>query len=515
MRCDKRLRNKNKNNERVIHFSFNLKHLFLYFTQRWKFTVIVIFYITSFCYLPLWFIDKRFLNETRVDWVEPLILFLGLMVSLIVGRGLIQDLRDLEEKSKQLSLEDKEDPTTKPWRLTNHSFFEIKYENETNNNKRSELLRFLCEVSDKFFDKCIIKYWTFTAFQRLIEETGTDNYRVLSPLKEPRFLKIYKDPKKNETKCRNLIAEDLKEKEVFPEYIKYLIPYRHSEIKTGTSFVPNGNVIFELYPYIDGVTHFKGKEEKELINIAGVLGKLQKSLQVGTLNKKLESINLQESDAYTKYLTEKEITEKWKKINCLINTMHYYDPIARVLYEKENQDIIIECVKKVASLRKEQKEKELVLLFDVHPHNVFYKDNECVLIYDYSGIGYWHHSHVLAFSLHRFIREYVRERNYNFYTKEYFTNKIRELANQFIEEYERSYNDSYDKNIKLERPDDFKDNLHIYIMSANMDKLLSVSLNSLKKEDILRRPESRMFGEVRKFIRYMREAKAFKKEDKL
>ena len=440
-------------------------------------------------------------------------MLLALIFAFFTGTGTLKEIKELSEKYRELSLEEREDKSAEPWRRTNHSFSEINWNPETNEDNVKELCKF-------WKKKYLVKWswcWPRPSIERLVEDTGTINYRVLSMFRRTRFLKIYKNRDEEDYKRREFIVSHLQKNknQVFGEdFIKCLVPLAIDNKNKSDliDFTPYGSVRAELFPYAHEVGHFNGENKDELISVARVLGKFQKSLQ---------SVNQEELKGITKNYPIIEylfgpICDRFSRFSTFVEHMRYHNSVATLLYEEMTN--LRTWKEKILRIRNkiyyEYPKKNIPLLYDVHPHNVFCKNEECVLIYDYSWIGFWPHSHVLAFSLHRFVREYIikfKERSPN----SDWGKEIKEKAKEFFNIYQDAYNNSFKddhnyKDIELSLPDDFKSNISGYIMSANMDKLLHVSTNFLSGKDPLQRSIERQLGEVRKFIRYMHEAEKFK-----
>lgn len=82
--------------------------------------------IVGFILLVYWLF-----NAKEKPWLEPLLALNLLAIAYLTGKQLFSDLSDLRAKSQSLPLESYEDPTTEPWRITNHSIHEIRWNLET------------------------------------------------------------------------------------------------------------------------------------------------------------------------------------------------------------------------------------------------------------------------------------------------------------------------------------------------------------------------------------------------
>lgn len=514
------------------------------YLKRWKYLlgkclgILLFIAVIAWFVLILIFVD----DEKFIKLFEPGVLFIGLFIAYLASKGHFGDILMILERYFNPPLEQYEDPTTKPWRATNHSRHEINdiWIPETNESHLETLSNFL----KKGIGKSRLPFG-FTLFERLPEETGTINYRVLFPLGLPLFLRIHKSDKYiGDLKTRRKIASHLyKNKKSFnnDDFIKYLIYVISYELRNkkekywlnvkNTSFIPYSSVLVEFFPYMDGVAHFNGQCIEELESVAKNLAKLQGHLQLLSENDKKEIDKATKGNRHIKQtlnnkrklLNANDIKKRWENIEEILDKEKYLiNPIVLNIFEEENvRKCLDKAIKEVIALRATSKSMNgdvyPLLLHDVHPHNVVCKDKKCVLIYDYTWTGYWPHSYVLAFSLHRFVREFV------ICYCEYDTddnerkNLIKKGRDFFLDNYLQELRDLKEqKPHKLEKlvcsydfEEDFRKNLDIYIKSANMEKMLNVLNNAVSGKDILQRSEARRIGEVRKFIRYMQEAEEF------
>lgn len=529
------------------------------YIRRWKYLLVrCLSYLLFFGTITWIVVICLYANEEDklIKLFEPGILLVGLFIAWFAGAGHFGDVIKTLERYDKSAPEIYEDQGTEPWRQINHSRHEIKDEWVPENNL--EHLKTLNEFLKKSIKRIPYLFqfkfpclFGFTLFERLPEETGTINYRVLSPSSKPLFIRIHKIDYKADLDVRRIIASHFKKNQTFDDnYIKYIIPSELREkewyiCEKNTSFVPNGNVFVELFPYMHGVAHFNGKSE-ELGSVAASIANLQAHLQLEFTNRnKLDKINDSDIECRKDYINEKtkgnihiketlndkkelltadDIAEKWKNIKFVITDKPYLiNPRMLNIFDPKVLKTINDSVSEVKDLRSkvEFKRDGPLLLHDVHPHNVVCKNEECVLIFDYSWIGYWPHNYVLAFSLHRFVREYVISQCISIDNDEEKRGHIKNGINIFLSNYLEKLKD-VDKRLVEENSDGHKleysvtftkdiiKNIHSYIKSANMEKMLNVFMSAVSGKDVLRRSEARNIGEVRKFIRFMKEADEFK-----
>ena len=145
-----------------------------------------------------------------------------------------------------------------------------------------------------------------------------------------------------------------------------------------------------------------------------------------------------------------------------------------------------------------------IVLHDLHPHNVFMENSECVLIIDFEQARKdWPEEASFMFSLHRFCRDPIRERyrlkQIDGTSKEEFVDIAVTPVEQFIEGY------------KCARPQAIAyGEMQKYLtwaMAINLAKLLGCVAYGHGKNDPLGRKESVWYSEVVKFISYLKELK--------
>ncbi len=158
-------------------------------------------------------------------------------------------------------------------------------------------------------------------------------------------------------------------------------------------------------------------------------------------------------------------------------------------------------------------------LHDFHPHNTLFHGNDkykgCVLIYDFTHTDLWDHRWVVAFSLHRFVREHILRPSNEFGAEGAVEKSATDIANIcrncakfFISEYESGYYSGCGRVSGLDN--EFFSNLSTFIKCSNIGKLISVTEKlSEVAPDSYGRSEERILGEFRKFVKFMDEADSF------
>ena len=469
--------------------------------------------------------DGPSLNELA----PPIFVLLAYFVGFAAKNYLPESADKHRRTPIPMALERTEDPTTRPWRPTNHSFPDIRWSPEIEAD-RLKALRGFCQEQESPWNRGFLKM-----FERLLEETGTENYRAISIFGPARFIRIHKVTDIGDLRCRHRVVAHLTNTSVFhSDYIRCLepLPIRNPDPEhhpddrvlrkrtlSESCFAPHGDVWVQMFPCIDINTHYTGETEDELVSVAGVFGRIQAELQsANASDDEYLNQNHSKNPLVDTRRDAGKLEKDWSAILNVANDLGSENPFIELLMcenelTDEGEGQLTQWVEEAAFFR-ESGSKEFLLLHDVHPHNVFCKDNKCVLIYDYSWIGRWPHSWVVALSLHRFVREYViknikkEEREYIEREGEH-PQKLKEFCARgaclFLDSYRKSCPQTL-----LPLPTDFEANLGAYIRCANMDKMLGAFGKGLgMHEEIRMRPRDRLVGEARKFIRLMKESEAF------
>ena len=469
--------------------------------------------------------DGPSLNELA----PPIFILFAYLVGFVAKNYLPETNDRFRRNPIPMPLERTEDPTTRPWRLTNHSFPDIRWTPEIEAD-RLKALRDFCREQESPWNRGFLKM-----FERLFEETGTENYRVFSIFGPARFIRIDKVTDIGDLRCRHRVLAHLTNASVFhSDFFRCLepLPLRNPDPEhhphdralrkrtlSGSCFAPHGDVWAQMFPCIDINTHYTGETEDELVSVARMFGRIQAELQSPDVSDD-EYIN-QNQAKNPLVNTRRDTEEIWKDWSAILNAAKDLGPensFVEILISEneltdEGEGQLTRWLEEAVLLR-ESAGKDYLLLHDVHPHNVFCKNNECVLIYDYSWIGRWPHSWVVALSLHRFVREYVikntkKEEREDIEREGEYPQKLKEFCARgaclFLESYRKSCPQTL-----LPLPADFEANLGAYIRCSNMDKMLGAFGKGLGlDEEIRMRPKERLVGEARKFVRFMKESEVF------
>lgn len=467
-------------------------------------------------------------------FAEPLVLGFVYIIAYLTSGHLVARLYPLRAGMPGIVLEELEDPTTEPWRYTNHSYSLIRWDTDIPSPHLRAIDEFLTE------QERLSQRGVFRVYERLLEETGSANFRVFSVFGRPRYIRIDKVAHPEDHERRNLVLDHvINTWDDTENLVRCLKPlpikrpankqdekYRKKTLPA-PKFLVDKDVWVQLYPYIDTDTypHYAGRSIDELRSVAERIGQFQASLQsMDDQHKQFLLEYPKQTDPIARPLLSPErINAIWdwirKESSTTANT-------CVALMNRENkedrvQNWITDTVELLAQL-----EEPSLLLHDLHPHNVLCKPGDkgarCVLVFDYSWIGGWAHSFVLASTLHRFVREYAivktgleriveyqQETAYLGYKDGEHPPEVRQHctagASAFLESYRR-----YCPAERVPLPDEFDAKLGAYIRLANMDKLFHVLEEAIHPEqEIRRRSEERVVAEIRKFIRYIKESEVF------
>lgn len=169
-------------------------------------------------------------------------------------------------------------------------------------------------------------------------------------------------------------------------------------IKTSV-FSDHGAWWYALFPFVEGVRHFEGAQLDELESAAAQFGTVTDSLQrhdplIQTMHKKLEGIS--------------PFNEWFGTLERNLSLATSGTTSIWQLFLHAQAPFITQCMKDAAAVGEPSTWPCIPALFDFEPDNCFVVANECVLIFDYEHIQRrWPEQAVVAFSLHRFCREYV------------------------------------------------------------------------------------------------------------
>lgn len=491
----------------------------------------------SFVFLGAWlFRDFKHGDgswDTLGAIAHPAILIIAAGVAVFTGVRFSRNLRAIRFYIPGEPLETLEDRGVEPWRAINHSFSKIEW-TPIIEQRLLDAVKNFCIEQCKFRWLASVQFCYATyILEQLLEETGTINFRLLRMFGTTKFIRIHKEPKKDDLICRDIVSRHLRTNEVFDSRVsKVLVPLsiRHSskshsfDVSDNLACYPAGDftdyrVGVHIFPYCSADRHFSGRTIEEITVVADKLGYIQETLKtLPTEDKEIIKYYQRNRKSAAKDLDAEKIQKKWEGIleyvaNNKNNHMHKCKWILEY-FEKgliTQMDKCLELKKKLKS----EKDGYPILLHDVHPHNVLIEVNpinnehKSILIYDYQWIGQWNHAAVTAFAIHRFVREYVRYKNKSLCSSD--TEEERERLKS-IREGVRAFLHSYINGCALRLPENFLQDMGAYIFFANVEKLINILEKVLGiKPDELNRSTERLDGEARKFIRFAKESNQFTK----
>ena len=138
------------------------------------------------------------------------------------------------------------------------------------------------------------------------------------------------------------------------------------------------------------------------------------------------------------------------------------------------------------------------LLYDVHPHNTFFRRDECILIYDYESVSRaWPEELALAYATHRFSREYIRRR------RDHRSSVSRRAVAHAAEVFMDAYHDASGQSVKSGANKRLANNIRA-ISIAKLVRILCF-YHRIAKDPGDRSPKL-WHAELRKFITCLKEA---------
>ena len=144
-----------------------------------------------------------------------------------------------------------------------------------------------------------------------------------------------------------------------------------------------------------------------------------------------------------------------------------------------------------------------LLYHDLHPHNVFFADERCVLIYDYENVSSsWFEGEALAFALHRFSR--IRIRRLQKTGTRIDEKVVKNTITTFLDCYKEG---------GMPEPDNFLHDLHVYIKLVNLSKFVEIASFWYYPDaypDPAGRTRDEWYAEAVKFLSHLKEADKFR-----
>lgn len=341
-----------------------------------------------------------------------------------------------------------------------------------------------------------------SAIYRVKEFSGTNNYKVTFSDKDPLLLRIHKRIKDEMTlTVLQSIQKKVYESEVFKDspLRDCLIPLKTSSNKNFV-LLDNG-YLAEAYPFAqmrfssstEQVNHYSARSQEQLYKFARRYGSLQKFIST----QKIENIH---------FITEQRPGISWFG-NRLAKIYEIFEKISEIAdysntgikISQKDQDFLKSVWNQVNTCTCNRILQDELFLHDCHPHNTFFYEDECLLIYDYETVSnFWSQSEALAFTMHRFIREHVRK----YYARsENIRTRIAALVDIFLKGYSEN---------GARIPENFRDSLSLCIKTTNLAKLLEViAFYHRIDSDPANRNLEVLYSEFLKFLAFLKEADYF------
>lgn len=429
---------------------------------------------------PFWFLQSSNFEQTTV--------ILGFITTLTVGfsKYLKSQNHGLLTNPSQSS------PSQLPslWIPTNHSKAIIEYEAVYNKDQKSQL----DEILQKHYGAYVGKFYKIDLVD---EESGTLNYRVKGLRRKPTLLRIHKRiTSEIALNTIQTIQRHLFESGIFSEspVRNRLMPLPANSGRMYEQF--NGRFI-EIYPFADDVSHYSGENLRQIESVANEYGSVQKMLQ--NLD---PSVDLNQLTGIEPYISWFKGDVSLFDLICEISNRASKgaNPDKMTIMFNDHQSFLKEIWQEIKPQVSNFSSDSKPVLQGFHPHNTFFQNDKCVLIYDYESVSKnSSESEALAFTIHRFIREYIRLLKLRGYPVA--ESEIPKIIEVFLMSYEAG---------RGFVPSNFISNLGLYLKISNLARLVqNMEWNYKITKDPSDRSENAWYSELIKFISYLKEAKYF------
>lgn len=353
--------------------------------------------------------------------------------------------------------------------------------------------------------------WTrWYIFDELLEQTHSRNFRVVRGLhRDPVFMRLHVAEREGVrlSSVQKIRAHVLQEGVFADSPVGYCLkPIAAPDGKTLVEVVSqfrlrDGSAPFycEFFPYVHDVTHYSGTSLEQLLSFAQLFGRLQKS--ISTIGNDLLPLASATKDHYEDEICNIESDISFIDQAYQIARRKREIPAYLEFWQSNRAGLIQAAVAQWKYLESLNSKTDVApLMHDVHPHNTFFRGDKCVLIYDFEQIDTYSHGDALAFSIHRFVREFVRHRRDRAGMSA--VHEIPKAVKLFVEHYSSGF--------ESELTDGFLDTLDLRITKINLTKLRHVMMSLVHPgSELGRRPASTLFAEARKFVACLEEARHF------
>ena len=466
-----------------------MKKILHFFRQKMSIMALVFQGISVLCsgaFLAvalLWFFQKPFwfINQSNFEQTTVVLAFIATLTA-----GFSQYLRSRAQNLQVNSSQVLTSHFPDLWLPINHSKARIDYTKIHDQGQKSDLE----EILRKYYKAYTGRFYKID----LVDEISNSlNYRVKGINKKPVLLRIHKKITSEVTlNTLQSIQHHIFESNIFSEPFNHCLQPKTSSLgKKYEQF--KGNLI-EAYPFAENVMHYSGENLDQIKSVARKYGAVQQTLQ--QLDPSLDlarfhvrpDLSLLDKELFELILEDSNRAFRDGNVNRFTTLFRQHQAFLEETWQ------IIEP--KLVHIKFHRKP----LLHEIHPHNTFFQNNECVLIYDYECVSKdWTKTGALAFAVHRFIREYVRsakDRGHPGAAKE-----IPKAVNIFLEYCELG---------GMAIPPGFTGSLSLEIKLTNFGRVLLVmAYNYRVMKDLANRSEDAWYAELVKFFTYLKEADYF------
>lgn len=351
------------------------------------------------------------------------------------------------------------------------------------------------------------------SFEYLSEGTATRNFKVTLLDGGKFFLKIHAPRARSEDIHRSRgISRSISDSPIFQkEFAEILLPEKNvhdsqlTDISTDIvkDFYADEHVKFvELFKFCENVTHFNPNESNQLSSVADKFGNIQ------LLVRDLE-LEIGDGPGFEPYRIEfDQLKRDILSIDSSMKSSSILEMENSAFIEiwMRNRDAILSGLAKAEGFSSEiENYKDSIGIFyhDMHPHNAFFRNDECVLIYDFERVGQFIHEEVVSYAVHRFVREIIRVS---------LKTQGRIRAQKKIPIYVELFLKNYTRIVPF-LPDRIREVIPSWIRISALKKLRSVSRHLLLlNTDSHSRTPAQILDEVRKFVGFLHEAEIFEAE---
>ncbi|NEQ74894.1 MAG: helix-turn-helix transcriptional regulator [Okeania sp. SIO2C9] len=402
------------------------------------------------------------------------------------------------------------------WIAVNHSKYEIML-NKVDELTEAVIKTHVCEFKPNSLELGDSELETIS---RIDEESGTLNFKLCffsnQYSKNTYLLLRYHKRIKDEATLRVLqyinkyiydekvfadsdLAECLCPIEISPSQVSGLATY------CKINSLEDKGTLIEYYKFALDVSHYTGETVQELISFAYQYGKLQKSisslpqdLDITELSRNRPAITFHKQRIEAKV---KSLLERIKEIRD--DDIMMNKPSIKISQNDESFFIFI--WNEIKEYIEKRPINNIPLLHDCHPHNTFFRNGQCLLIYDYEAVSTtWSPLEAIAFVMHRFIREFYVKKFMNGENVYPLREEIYNYAEKFLQEYQKGEGPIP---VDFTNNDNLLKNIHLGIKLTNFSKLVSIMRYLITDiKDPAGRPSNMLKNEYRKFCIFLREA---------